>query len=119
LPRSTKRESCSWPEFDCKLRWFQRFHNYAAELLEVLVALIGDFNVIPIDLDFSQSSCEELFERTAELGIEALAIVDHNWLAGIVRAHQAAKDTGILLIVGCRLDRPWACRCLSTLGGDT
>ena len=50
------------------------------------------------------SSCEELFARAAELGIEALAIVDRNSLAGIVRAHQAAKDTGIRLIVGCRLD---------------
>ncbi|MEY9625049.1 error-prone DNA polymerase [Sinorhizobium fredii] len=50
------------------------------------------------------SSCEELFARATELGIEALAIVDRNSLAGIVRAHQAAKDTGVRLIVGCRLD---------------
>jgi error-prone DNA polymerase len=50
------------------------------------------------------SSCEELFAEAATLGIEALAIVDRNSLAGIVRAHQAAKDTGIRLIVGCRLD---------------
>ena len=38
------------------------------------------------------------------LGIEALAIVDRNSLAGIVRAHEAAKTTGVRLIVGCRLD---------------
>jgi error-prone DNA polymerase len=50
------------------------------------------------------SSCEELFAQAAGLGIEALAIVDRNSLAGIVRAHQAAKDTGVRLIVGCRLD---------------
>ncbi|NKJ40244.1 error-prone DNA polymerase [Rhizobium sp. SG570] len=50
------------------------------------------------------SSCEELFAQAASLGIEALAIVDRNSLAGIVRAHQAAKDTGVRLIVGCRLD---------------
>ena len=50
------------------------------------------------------SSCEELFAEAATLGIEALAIVDRNSLAGIVRAHQAAKDTGVRLIVGCRLD---------------
>ena len=50
------------------------------------------------------SSCEELFAQAAALGIEALAIVDRNSLAGIVRAHQAAKDTGVRLIVGCRLD---------------
>jgi error-prone DNA polymerase len=50
------------------------------------------------------SSCEELFEQATVLGIEALAIVDRNSLAGIVRAHEAAKTTGIRLIVGCRLD---------------
>lgn len=50
------------------------------------------------------SSCEELFGRAKELGIEALAIADRNSLAGIVRAHQAAKETGVRLIVGCRLD---------------
>jgi error-prone DNA polymerase len=50
------------------------------------------------------SSCEELFEHAAALGIEAMAIVDRNSLAGIVRAHEAAKTTGVRLIVGCRLD---------------
>ena len=50
------------------------------------------------------SSCEELFAQAALLGIEALAIVDRNQLAGIVRAHEAAKATGVRLIVGCRLD---------------
>ena len=50
------------------------------------------------------SSCEELFAHAASLGIEALAIVDHNSLAGIVRAHEAAKVTGVRLIVGCHLD---------------
>ena len=50
------------------------------------------------------SSCEDLFAQAALLGIEALAIVDRNSLAGIVRAHEAAKTTGVRLIVGCRLD---------------
>ncbi|SEI16180.1 error-prone DNA polymerase, DnaE-like [Rhizobium tibeticum] len=50
------------------------------------------------------SSCEELFAQAAVLGIEALAIIDRNSLAGIVRAHQASRDTGVRLIVGCRLD---------------
>src|SRR6202790_3980824 len=50
------------------------------------------------------SSCEELFAHAANLGIEALAVVDRNTLAGIVRAHEAAKVTGVRLIVGCRLD---------------
>src|SRR5258708_23352922 len=50
------------------------------------------------------SSCEELFDQAAKLGIEALAIVDRNCLAGIVRAHEAARTAGVRLIVGCRLD---------------
>ena len=49
------------------------------------------------------SSAEELFGAAAALGIEALAITDWNSLAGIVRAHEAAKATGVRLIVGCRL----------------
>ncbi|GAB1584111.1 error-prone DNA polymerase [Phyllobacterium phragmitis] len=50
------------------------------------------------------SSCEELFAQASLMGIEALGIVDHNSLAGIVRAHEAARTTGIRLVVGCRLD---------------
>jgi len=50
------------------------------------------------------SSCEELFAHASILGLKGLAIVDRNSLAGIVRAHEAAKTTGIRLIVGCRLD---------------
>ncbi|MGH6839130.1 MAG: error-prone DNA polymerase [Methylocella sp.] len=50
------------------------------------------------------SSCEELFDEAAQLGIAALAIADRNSLAGIVRAHEAANATGVRLIVGCRLD---------------
>lgn len=50
------------------------------------------------------SSAEELFSQAALQGIEALAVVDRNSLAGIVRAHEAARTTGVRLIVGCRLD---------------
>ena len=50
------------------------------------------------------SSCDELFAQAALLGIEALAVTDRNSLAGVVRAHEAAKATGVRLIVGCRLD---------------
>jgi error-prone DNA polymerase len=50
------------------------------------------------------SSCDELFARAAELGIEALGVVDRNSLAGVVRAYEAAKATGVRLVVGCRLD---------------
>ena len=50
------------------------------------------------------SSAEELFAAAAILGINALAVVDRNSLAGIVRAYEAARVTGVRLIVGCRLD---------------
>src|SRR4051812_25941007 len=49
------------------------------------------------------SSPEELFSGAALLGIKAIGVVDRNSLAGIVRAHEAAKVTGVRLIVGCRL----------------
>ena len=47
---------------------------------------------------------EELVARAAALGLSAIAITDRNTLAGVVRAHQAAKEAGIRLIVGARLD---------------
>jgi error-prone DNA polymerase len=50
------------------------------------------------------SSAEELFAQAALLGIEALAVVDRNSIAGIVRAYEAARTTGVRLVVGCRLD---------------
>ena len=46
---------------------------------------------------------EELVEQAAHLGHAAAAIADTNTLAGIVRAHVAAKQAAIPLCVGCRL----------------
>ena len=46
------------------------------------------------------SNADELFQRAAELGYSALAITDECSLAGIVRAHEAARTHGIPLIVG-------------------
>ncbi|MDQ1902840.1 error-prone DNA polymerase [Paracoccus sp. WLY502] len=50
------------------------------------------------------SSAEELFATAAVMGIDALAVTDRNTLAGVVRAWEAAKATGVRLVVGCRLD---------------
>ena len=47
---------------------------------------------------------QELVEHAATLGYTKIAITDRNTLAGIVRAHVAAKKTGMRLVVGCRLD---------------
>jgi error-prone DNA polymerase len=46
------------------------------------------------------SHAEELVGRAHELGYTALAITDECSLAGMVRAHVAAKDAGLKLIVG-------------------
>ena len=46
---------------------------------------------------------EELVERAAELGYAALAVTDRNSLAGVVRAHVAAKEHGLKLIIGAEI----------------
>ncbi len=50
------------------------------------------------------SHVEELFAHAAVMGIPALGITDRNSVAGIVRAHQRAKEAHVRLIPGCRLD---------------
>ncbi|NKB49785.1 MAG: DNA polymerase III subunit alpha [Alphaproteobacteria bacterium] len=47
---------------------------------------------------------EELAAQAATLGHPAIAITDHNTLAGVVRGHLGAKEAGIRVIVGARLD---------------
>src|SRR5688572_28092032 len=46
---------------------------------------------------------DELVYRAAELGYRAIGVTDRNTLAGIVRMHEAAKVTGLKLLVGARL----------------
>lgn len=46
----------------------------------------------------------EMILQACELGYTAIAITDRNSLAGIVRAHKVAKEKGIRLVIGCRLD---------------
>lgn len=43
---------------------------------------------------------EELVKQAALLGYRALALTDECSLAGVVRAHSAAKETGLHLIIG-------------------
>jgi error-prone DNA polymerase len=47
---------------------------------------------------------EEIVERAAELGYKAVAVTDRNTLAGIVRAHVAARENNIRFIPGCHLE---------------
>ncbi|MEH6501808.1 MAG: error-prone DNA polymerase [Pseudoalteromonas distincta] len=49
------------------------------------------------------SSAQELFERAQQHGYGALAVTDECSLAGIVRAWQASKETGLPLIVGSEM----------------
>lgn len=56
---------------------------------------------------------EELVKRAMELGYDALAVTDRNTLAGVVRAHAEARQQGIRLIVGCRLDLLDGCSLLA------
>jgi error-prone DNA polymerase len=46
----------------------------------------------------------ELVLQARELGLAAIAIADRNTLAGIVRAHAAAREASLRLVVGARLD---------------
>lgn len=43
---------------------------------------------------------DELVNRAAELGLAALAITDRHSLAGVVRAHVAARKIGLKLLIG-------------------
>ncbi|MCY7259958.1 error-prone DNA polymerase [Pseudomonas protegens] len=49
------------------------------------------------------SSAQELFQRAKALDYQALAITDECTLAGIVRAWQASRDTGLKLIIGSEM----------------
>jgi error-prone DNA polymerase len=46
---------------------------------------------------------DELVARATELGYAALAITDHNSLAGVVRAHVAAKAANLKLLIGAEI----------------
>lgn len=49
------------------------------------------------------SHAEEYIQQAHQLGVSAIAITDLNSLAGIVRAHCAAKELGVQLIIGALL----------------
>jgi error-prone DNA polymerase len=59
------------------------------------------------------SKPEELVARAKQLGYEALAVADECSMAGIVRAHVAAKEQNLKLLVGSQFqvdcDAPFTC----------
>jgi len=69
---------------------------------------VGGYAELQVTSNFSflrgGSHPDELVRQAALLGLDAIAITDRNSFAGIVRAHQAAKEAGIRLVVGVQLD---------------
>ena len=68
----------------------------------------ADYAELQVTSNFSflrgASHPDELVMTAAALGHQAIAITDRNSVAGLVRAHHAAKTVGIRLVVGVRLD---------------
>lgn len=52
---------------------------------------------------YGASHAQELLETAVALGLSAIGIADRNTVAGVVRAHEAAKEAGLRLLVGSRL----------------
>ncbi len=78
------------PKFDYKLRWFQRLAEHAKALLveEVPVALVGDFNVMPTELDvYNPKGWEDdaLFRPEVRRAFKDLA--DQGWVDAIRALH--------------------------------
>jgi exodeoxyribonuclease III len=72
--------------FDYKLRWFRRLERYGQELLdlEVPVALVGDFNVMPTDLDVYKPERwrdDALFRPEVRLAYDAM--LKHGWIDAV------------------------------------
>lgn len=73
-------------KFDYKLRWFRRLERYGQELLdlEVPVALVGDFNVMPTDLDVYKPERwrdDALFRPEVRLAYDAM--LKHGWIDAV------------------------------------
>ena len=68
----------------------------------------GGYAELQVTSNFSflrgASQPEELVERAHALGYRALALTDRNTLAGVVRAHHAAREMELRFIPGARLD---------------
>lgn len=46
---------------------------------------------------------DELVQEAARLNLQALAVTDRNSLAGVVRAHTAAKQLNLKLLIGAEI----------------
>ena len=74
------------PKFDYKLSWFKRLHNRAAALLDfkIPVVIVGDYNVMPTDLDVYKPERwvnDALFRPEVKEAFKTL--VDQGWTDAI------------------------------------
>lgn len=58
----------------------------------------------------------ELLERAARLGLAALALTDHDTVAGLDEARAAAARNGVELVAGCELSVVWPVGFMHLLG---
>jgi exodeoxyribonuclease-3 len=82
------------PKFDYKLQWFQRLTDHAAQLLssEKPVILLGDYNVMPTELDVYKPERwvnDALFRPETRLAFKTLA--DQGWTDAIRKLHPDEK----------------------------
>src|SRR5215216_6034083 len=74
---------------------------------DYLASVMTRYAELAVTTNFSflrgASHPEELVARANELGLAALGIADRNSVAGMVRAHTAAKDIGFKIVAGARL----------------
>lgn len=78
------------PKFDYKLRWFKRLHRYAGELLNLQVPslLVGDFNVMPTDLDvYSPERWREDALFRPEVRKAYAGLLEQGWTDAIRHLH--------------------------------
>lgn len=72
------------------------------------MAISGEFAELHCLSNYSflhgASHPEELVQRAAALGYRAIALTDECTYAGLVKAHMAAKDCGIKLIIGAEFN---------------
>jgi exodeoxyribonuclease-3 len=82
------------PKFDYKLAWFKRLHKRAAVLMDfdTPVILVGDFNVMPTDLDVYKPERwvnDALFRPEVRKAFKKL--VDQGWIDALRELHPNEK----------------------------
>jgi 3',5'-nucleoside bisphosphate phosphatase len=71
--------------------------------------MLDDFVDLHLHTNFSDGADtpERVVERAVEIGFKAIAITDHDTLAGIPRAQKAADAAGIELVPGVEISAKW------------